>query len=911
MNFLMAVLLLSVTAGWENVSPERRPFPPAEVLWSADLSRAADFTWELREGASGKVAVTPQGIRIEKTNDAGYIVVKAAPFAVRKGRTIRCYADQESADADVNYSSGVVRGYGREENLAIDFALEHRNFWDGGVQTMRGFPCTPPGQPYRKYGDFTAKDDVFTPVILVSGLRSTSVWTNWGAEDLAAADKAWARTKDYAYVPRSTNRMDAAAFRRFIAADTVHTAEVRRIDGVSRIVADGEIVASASFHSYHVNPERKEAASFVGGALDGSAVRLMVKPVVPCRACDPDGGNTDFALLVDEIEDAMRAAPNSLFILGISCDAPRDFIQKHHPEEGWTRRDGEPLYGVYGSCIIGYLGSKKEDFRKFAFVWPSYSSRAWREWVKRQIRGILSEARARGLDKRIVGIHPHGYHDGQFSVPYTDYSKPAREEYARMLAEPGCLSTNYAFCVKQTGLRAQEEFAREFKRVLGKPAIAVRWCESPFMTWRTMSLDLTSFCRSDALDVVVCQPDYRERLPAFSTVQLLPLDSLHLHGKVFWNEIDYRTYAPQECLERGYNGPASSMSIGKAADIEMWRTMYRKVAGEADATRMGYWLYDILGGAFDTPEITADIRELAAESMQLARRKPSSWKPDVAFVLDEEQILPEVTDADPLDCMTGAEDFIYSYCCRLWGTSGVPHQRFFAADVLEDSSLLDGRKLVVFAFLRRIDERRAALLKRLAGQGTTLVYLSETGIRGGAEATGFAPRLGGAKLSVEVVPEPGVADNVLNLRDVYHQRNRNEHLAVPHRCFVEEGPDVKVLARYAADRLPAIAERRDADCRRVYVAAAGALTSGLLNRLARESGAYVAVDGTGLQVDMNGDFMSVHCLRPGRYTLRLPFPAQVANLKSRQPEKVQGRSFDVNLTAGETCRFLLKPLCVQ
>ena len=68
----------------------------------------------------------------------------------------------------------------------------------------------------------------------------------------------------------------------------------------------------------------------------------------------------------------------------------------------------------------------------------------------------------------------------------------------------------------------------------------------------------------------------------------------------------------------------------------------------------------------------------------------------------------------------------------------------------------------------------------------------------------------------------------------------------------------------------ALAERRDADCRRIYVAEAGGLTPALINRFAREAGCYAPVDGTGLQVDMNGDFLSVHCLVPGHYDFRTP-----------------------------------------
>ena len=42
------------------------------------------------------------------------------------------------------------------------------------------------------------------------------------------------------------------------------------------------------------------------------------------------------------------------------------------------------------------------------------------------------------------------------------------EEYRRMLAEGNLVSTNYAFCMKQSYFRAQELFTREFKKALDK-----------------------------------------------------------------------------------------------------------------------------------------------------------------------------------------------------------------------------------------------------------------------------------------------------------------------------------------------------------------------------------------------------------------------------------------------------------
>ena len=60
------------------------------------------------------------------------------------------------------------------------------------------------------------------------------------------------------------------------------------------------------------------------------------------------------------------------------------------------------------------------------------------------------------------------------------------------------------------------------------------------------------------------------------------------------------------------------------------------------------------------------------------------------------------------------------------------------------------------------------------------------------------------------------------------------------------------------------------------------------NALARAAGAYVPVEPNTLEVDMNGDFISVHALRNGTFDFKLPFPCRVYNVKSGQEEQVHG-----------------------
>ena len=923
--FVFAAAFAAATPGWEDVNPSRREFPVVAPVWKADWMDKSSFSFELRDGALGTVEISGAGLHIVKTNDAGSIVVKAKPFRFTKGCVVRFIADHAVKDADVDFSTGVLRYHGaKETHLGLQPKAESLASWYRGQPTATALCCTATGVTFRKYAHYIAEDDVVTPVIVVKGVKSDSLWTNWEAEDYEVAQKEWKKKQDRRL--RKDHLADAITDKELDArleADFDHVAEIKKIDGVSRTVLDGEIVAPAVFRGapgwrYHIDRGR---CGFGAHKLNGSAMRLMVATSYPWIGGESITNRYEIAPMVAEVRRAMRLAPDACFIVGICVTAPYDFIGKEHPEEAWIDEKGNPVYGTVNSSISGFNYSN-EKFKRNAFQWPSFSSRVWRSWANGWIRDFVAELKRQGLAKRVVGAHIFGYHDQQMTQCFTDYSRPAQEEYRRIIAEPECLTTNYAFCVRLAGQRALDEFAGTFKAALGKPAIVVRWCESPFRGSRGASTDLTAFLYSKNTDVMVCQPGYRDRYPGFPDFYGIPFDSLHLHGKTFWNELDLRTYNSPYSLRSAPH----SKHYGMAMDLPMWKTMYRKFAGEADATRTGYWLYDMSGEWYDAPEIAADIRALAAEEEMLVREKPSKWRPDAAFVIDEASL---IYGDKPLLRTRLSDDFIVNDQYRYLGSAGVPFESYVAEDVLRHPHILDGKKVVVFAFMREIDARRKSLLECLARQGTTLVFLSETGVLGMcrsgilggkgvgdhvsgesavevARVIGFEPELRLGDFGRKIVAEPGMTDMVTGQMAMMISRERSsDNVPTGPRCTVRETEGVRVLARYASDGLPALAERQYGGCRRLYVCEPSGLTPQLFNRIARESGAYCCTDGTGLQISMNGNFVSVHCLRPGCYRFRLPFPCRVVNMKDGSEPVVADGAFMLDLKAGTTCRFRL------
>ena len=82
-------------------------------------------------------------------------------------------------------------------------------------------------------------------------------------------------------------------------------------------------------------------------------------------------------------------------------------------------------------------------------------------------------------------------------------------------------------------------------------------------------------------------------------------------------------------------------------------------------------------------------------------------------------------------------------------------------------------------------------------------------------------------------------------------------------------------------------------------------SSEFFNGFVESAGGYVAMRPGVAQVDMNGDFVSIHCIVPGKHEFRLPFPAKVVNVKSGREEQVVNGVLLLNVSAGETCWFRL------
>ena len=764
------------------------------------------------------------------------------------------------------------------------------------------------------------------PALAVGGAPSTSAWRRWGVEDHDRAHGAWKSHigRHGGVKGRFSEGIPAEEYLARLAHDTDHTAKVAAGPRETRLVVDGKVEAPVIYKPNHGWPYSWYRTT--GSFLSDEGVKLQTAVLDFSQCWGPDGFDPAVTNAMTGAVDQMRRAPDALYILSFNFNVPKEYTAAR-PGEAWLDSQGQVVYGDRGHCRAWRNGKPPEK----CWPWPSMFSPVWRKDVETFISAAVEGLKRRGLAKRVVGFHICGYHDGQFSPYLPDHSAHAVKAFREWMAAErgtqlpadfappafsgdevffddtpeGRLKRDWQTFQHIAPLRVQERFARRLKAAFGKEVVALHWCMDVLGGSRNGAYYLGEFMKSDVMDGLVAQPSYVQRLPSLALGEGIPSASFAHHGKLYVDEFDLRSYG----LIAGYVKEPGAYGLGHARDFAEWQSIHHRLAGVSMARRQAWWYYEISGGFFEPPEIAADIGAVARLRGKQARAKSSSaWRPSAALVIDEEGLLARnMMVNSPQD----ARRLLNSHQLA---AAGVPYEVWLAADFMKDPTLAAAYRIVLLEGFYDMTEARAAFVRRLLADGRTVVLFAGTGAARGADRLELKPiyRKPPASHEVESLTGDGA-----EFRSAFYTDELRWSLGItggpilalsrPACCSFGEMPGFKPLARYVKDGATAAVEGQVGGGRLVALGEADGLTPALFNRLAREAGGYVPVTGGGLlQVDMNGDFISVHALKTGRCDFRLPFPCKVVNIKTGREVLAPGNSIPLNLVAGETRWYSLQ-----
>ncbi|MBO7327731.1 MAG: beta-galactosidase [Lentisphaeria bacterium] len=944
---VIAGFMLSAGEAWSSSNPARYSKTNFKnAIWHESFEGdEVPYDVQFHGGAKGKIEIInsnartgKKALRTIKSNNKGFIVIKfKKTIEVKEGEKLQFNSFYQGKKNFPLYSKAMLRiQTPGQKNFKVFSLYPGIN----GGDRMQEIITTPKDTWERKFTQRKVEKGmtVFEPTLVLAGAASVAVWDDFYIEDDNISAENWNNNLNRRPpLDRSKEMISNEELDKILEKSIDHTGKVVSINGKSRLLIDGKITApviDGPYGAFILGKTYSNVKDFgaIGVNLSKVAIRLgqgYPENTYPGCWAGKDKFNLDGA--IEQIRNSLRLNPDAKIILSIGLHPYWQFT-KDYPEETWIGKNGKPVYGT-GIHINESLGPDKRSNR---YSWPSYQSEILKAHYKEQITNIINGLKKAKLSKAIVGIHIAGGHDNQMVVTHFDYSKPAIKAFRKFLKEEyktvealrkawnnptvtfenaqppvfsgsdDCLNPekekNYIDFFKFNkfaGWRMADEMGEHARKMMGKDVFTMRWCMGPYSGNPGSSLDIYDFLTKQKFDILVAQAPYNLRPPSSPTVPRVPLDSFHLHGKMYTDEFDIRTW----CAAPSWEKEIMSIGWGLMIDFPMWQAANRKLAGSMFANGMGFWYLDMAPGWFNHPQILEDIKQVNEIGNQLANMKPSGWKPDTAFVIDDDQMF--LRNLPSPEWMFDMTQLVAEQQNKL-GSASVPYACYSLNDLINNPELAKSFKVLIFASMYYIDAPRQKLLDSLKNNNRTLIFLSGTGRLGGAEkGSGFKVAATKRTTKHQISTLPGVnyllISSYANLKDPHPEVTPAWYDYMKKVYAIPRKGD-KVLARFEFNNEAAIVERKNKNWKSVYIGEPGSLSPDYFNHLVREAGAY-AVSTPGFQCVTDGNFMMLHSMVNGKRELRLPGKVNVKNVFNDREYKNTDR-LTINAEAGSTYWFI-------
>jgi hypothetical protein len=549
-----------------------------------------------------------------------------------------------------------------------------------------------------------------------------------------------------------------------------------------------------------------------------------------------------------------------------------------------------------------------ESFTINGKTWPSDGSLHWRDDAASAIAAMVNHVRTGLYHKAVMGWFLTTGIDGQDFQPLDTYDRSAvnttafrtwlSQNYKNLTTLNQAWQANYANynaidvpadpvpepTPTITGLsarssylafrRAQSWALRDYwagviKTAANKPVVVLTYAAP---------LD-QGFVQSKFIDGAGMQPAYQYRASGLPD-GFKPISPDSLHGKILFSELDLRSWvaASGTELERAWT-PIPD-------DINEWREENRKLIGGALADGFGAWYYD-MDQYFNDPYLMREIEFAVQTWKQSLLTAKSAFHPDVCVVVSD----------DAFDYVTGAQSPIDGAILGLMQlqTSGVPFDVQYLSDVVSNPQLQQ-YKVYVFWHLARLTAVERAVIAKFAQTPSTLVWEYDTGFvsdfwtdPAAMDATvgmhiatsdmylrETPLLLSGIPLTNGLLPFQSMSELELSKMTLdlpnFDSQPAEEILARP-RPFAVDDPQATPLAEFVpipgSPGSVAIASKNVGAATSIYIASPYGLGGDLLNAIAVKAGAYAA-GVPGPAIHMNGEFISLHAMTSGTYTITLP-----------------------------------------
>ena len=736
------------------------------------------------------------------------------------------------------------------------------------------------------------------------------------------------------------------------------TSEVRILNGMPALYVDGKLTSQVLAAPYRPGPS--DFNDFLKAGISIFNIYLRFDWTGPEQY--------DFKKVDEKLDVYLKINPKALFLPRVLL-TPGPWWCKEFPDEITRRDDGSPagMFGAachptlasekyrelshkamaaflahveekYGDRIVGYqagngFGGEWLMFNSFWEVRPGnppptkfgvedYSppaKAAFRLWLRKQYNDRVEELRRAWGDPRVTFEKAEPPNEVErYSSTHGIFFDPA---VSRRVPD------YFAFFNDMTS-DVLIENCRWIKELTGRKKIVgafygYLWCNFPNLSVNhTGHLGFAKVLRSPDVDFIASPYTYdNKQIGGPNNSQTLP-ETVALHGKLYFNEVDTETHLQQRQWRWGN-------SLNNPKTWEETKGLLIRDFAYSLTKGFGIWWTDLRGGTFHDDRIIkllGDLRLIDEKSLLDDKRSNA----DIAVVLDEASFT-YFGDGEPLfNAVLTAQ--------KQWelGFLGAPWDPYLLSDM--DNPKLRDYKLYIFLNTFRVTpSQREAVQIRLRRSGATAVWVYAPGYIGDNLSVDNMKALTGIRLAesdsagelrVEItsfdhpytkpLPKGFVYGTDVNVANIIRWYDHQVYLKDPrdpglqrdlpgfriNPRFWSDDPEALPLGKLAGPDKPGLVVKKLPGWTSVY-SSAPILPAALLRNIARAAGCHIYSDANDV-VYANSRFLGLYAPLGGRRTIRLPKAARVTDLLENRVLLERGTEFTLSLEPNSSVLLALE-----
>ncbi|MBT9132332.1 MAG: hypothetical protein DDT33_00846 [Firmicutes bacterium] len=711
--------------------------------------------------------------------------------------------------------------------------------------------------------------------------------------------------------------------------------EVKDFNGTPTIFIEGRPLSGMAFWSL---PDWDD----VNKKMGGTGIVLFT-PQIPLGWNGP--GKFDYQSVDSLIQCLLKAAPNTLLIPRLELNAPIPW-QKENPEELClyhdAPRDMDSVKNIFSISKHDPAGYQEGQFSS-----QSFASERWKEDAREALLRFLDHVTLAPYASRIIGYHLTFGISGESQLwggwagKFADYSEPMRRAFGKWL------QAKYGGDIKKLREVWKEEVAsfekvqipskeerlqtslgvfrnsdteakvidyHEFMSVLTsndvlffakalKEATSNRvlcgvfygyileciWDIQHTHMQNTGHLKVKKVLDSPFVDFLSAPTTYCKRSIGEAGGCMSVINSIVLHGKLWFNEADIRT-----------NMSSPDANFGRVATAEHTTAVLRREFAYILTNRANLWWMDQGNGWFSSPVILKDLAQLkniADDAIRL-ERKPKPVSEGIAVIVDDRTF-----------CHTTLTNELFRpliYTQRdLFARIGAPYHLYLLDD-LSNPGMPDYKMYIFLNTFYMDAHQRVIVAKKVKQNGNFVVWVYAPGflipnpdINALSEMTGMRMLIANEddSLEVEILDVKHPITDGLNPPYTFGTKDK-----ITPKFYVND-PDAISLGKLPKGKTGLAIKKMDG-WSSVYIIAPN-IPPALLRNIAKLAGVHIYFDQDQvLYVDEH--FISIHTNRDVEGVLHLPKKANVYDIYAGKLVSQGENAVFLKLPANTTVMYQLQ-----